>query len=255
MTHTLSMSRYPLSLICGYAFRADVAAPDRPPGKAARVGSLVHGMMEAHITQRPTPAAEPDPAELAEALAIFRGPLNGYLDSLSWSDSGVELGVRYLADTDTATEGPRRGEPGYGDHGEMDLPGTLDLMRIENGELFVADLKTGQARNAHAEQLYAQAVAVSRIYRVEVVNVGFLFAKKTKCEEPTWERLDADRLDYEAGRIVHRLRTLPQAEMKPGEHCFRCPLGQASCPAWETTAPAVPADLDAAGFFGDPEAA
>lgn len=244
MSHTLSMSRYPLALICAYAFRADVVAPDRPPGKPARIGSLVHGLVEAHLTQRRTEAADVDPHELAEALAIFRGPLHGYCDSHKWAH--VEIGVRYDAEADAATEGPRRGEEGYDVHGDMVLPGTLDLVRLDNGLLIVRDLKTGEKRNAHAEQLYAQAVALARIYRAERVEVGFVMAKKTKCEEHAVEMLDADRLDYEAGRIRKRLRTLPQADMKPGEWCFRCPLGKQACPKWEATAPQ---DLEEAGFF------
>ena len=235
MTHSLSMSKYPLSLVCAYAFRSDVRAPDRPPGKNARIGSLVHGLVEAHVGQRSVPANDVDPHELATAMDIFKGPLHGWLGSRNWT--AVELGVRYDAANDTAADGPRRGEPGYADHGDMDMPGTLDLISVEKGEIWNCDLKTGDARHTHPEQLYAQAVAVSRIYRAKVVHVGFLFAKKTKCEEPTWETLDEDRLDYEAGRIRRRLRTLPQAEMKPGEHCYRCPLGKANCPKWEPTVP------------------
>ena len=237
----LSMSKYPLSLLCAYSFRPDVAVEERPPGEAARVGSLVHGLMEAHVTGRHVEAKDVEPDELAKALRIFNGPLRTWLDSRKWD--ACEVGLRYDSEADAAADGPRRGEPGYDDHGPMVLKGTLDLVHIEGDTGWVPDLKTGQERNAHEEQVIAQGVAAARRYGLRRVFVGFTFAKVKSCPEPAWVELDADRIDYEAGRIRRHLRMLPASKPKTGEHCWRCDLGKARCPAWELT---VPPDLEEA---------
>lgn len=234
------MSKYPLSLLCSYSFRPDVDAEERPPGEAARIGTLVHGLVEAYITGRSTPAEVIDKAELEKAKRIFHGPLKDYLDARKWD--ACEIGIRYDAETDTAVEGPRRGQPGYDDHGHMIMKGTLDLVRLVDADTaYVEDLKTGQPRNAHEEQLIAQGVAVARKYGLKRVFVGFLFAKVKSCPEPTWTELDADRIDYEAGRIRKHLRMLPESKPVTGDHCWRCDLGKSRCPAWELT---VPPDLE-----------
>lgn len=235
------MSKYPLSLLCAYSFRPDVAVEERPSGSAARIGSLTHGLVEAHVAKRSVPAPAPDTAELEKALRIFHGPLKDYLDARKWDV--CEVGIRYDAETDTAVDGPRRGEPGYDDHGAMILKGTLDLGRIEGDTGWVEDLKTGSERNAHEEQVIAQGVAFARRHKLRRVFVGFLFAKVRSCPEPKWTELDADRIDYEAGRIRRHLRMLPESKPVTGDHCWRCDLGKAKCPAWELT---VPKDLDEA---------
>jgi hypothetical protein len=235
------MSKYPLSLLCSYSFRRDVETVDRPPGEAARVGSLVHGLMEAHVTGRKVEKQDVDPDELAKALRIFNGPLKEWLDSRKWDV--CEVGLRYDAETDTAVEGPRRGDPGYDDHGPMVMKGTLDLGRIEGDTGWTPDLKTGSKSNAHVEQVIAQGVAFARRYGLRRVFVGFVFAKVRSCDEPEWLELDADRIDYEAGRIRKHLRMLPESKPVTGDHCWRCDLGKAKCPAWELT---VPRDLEEA---------
>lgn len=234
----LSMSKYPLSLLCSYSFRSDVTVEERPPGEAARIGSLVHGLMEAHVTGRSVPKPVADPDELAKALRIFNGPLKAWLDSRKWT--ACEVGLRYDTESDSAVEGPRRGEPGYDDHGAMVLKGTLDLAFVDGDTGWIPDLKTGSPSNAHVEQVIAQGVAAARRYGLRRVFVGFVFAKVRSCDEPAWVELDADRIDYEAGRIRKHLRLLPESKPVTGDHCWRCDLGKARCPAWELT---VPKDL------------
>lgn len=233
----LTMSRYPLALNCAYGFRSDVESVDRPGGREARIGTLVHAMAEMAVTSGPeAEMSVPDGTDVSEwetACAIYRGPLSTFLDSRRWT--ACEIGLRYDAANDTASRGPRRGEPGYQHVGPMVLPGTLDLVLVEHDVAWVIDLKTGKRQNAHAAQLYAQAVAVSREYGARTVHVGFLFARRTRCAEPTWETLDEDRLDEEAGRIVRTLRRLPIAEPVRGDWCWRCDA-QTSCPAWTVTA-------------------
>lgn len=231
--HALSMSKADMALAaledppagCLYGFRADVARFPRPSGEAAKLGTLVHRYAEARVKTHAVQVA----SDLErQAWDLYSGPLSAWLDSRRWT--GCELGLRYDAEADVSVVGPRRGEASYDDIGAMVLPGTLDLVEVVGDEAWVADIKTGSKTHAHAEQLYAQGVAVSRLYGVKTVHVGFAFVRKTKSPEPAWETLDEDRLDYEAGRIRKALRRLPMAEPQAGDWCWRCDAKPA-CPA------------------------
>lgn len=190
-----------------------------------------------------------DPAELAEAVALFSAPLRAFLDSRKWT--AVELGLRYDSRADVATEGPRRGGGhGYAGVGIHELPGTLDLVEVRDDCVDVLDLKSGKLVQDR-EQLYGQGVAAARFYGKSKARVGYLYARKTKCDEPQWEELDADRLDEEAGRIARLLRVLPNAKPNPGEgYCWKCD-SRPSCPAFgAASAEAKMEEMEAAGVFG-----
>jgi hypothetical protein len=242
-SHALSMSKADLALGaldepatgCLYGFRADATRLARPSGDAAQVGSVVHDMADRRVKKlaplsRSMTVYSGDIIE--KAADLFKGPIGPWLDSRPWTAS--ELGLRYDAENDSTVVGPRRGEPGYEAHGAMVLPGTLDLVHVVDREAWVPDLKTGKKDNAHPEQLYAQAVAVSRLYGVTTVHVGFAFVRKRLSPEPQWETLNEDRLDEEAGKIRRALRMLPTAEPKRGDWCWRCDARPA-CPAFEGT--------------------
>lgn len=244
-SHRLSMSRMALARQCAYGFRADVEARPRPSGRPARVGSLVHLFVEQHVRGETVEIpAGADPHEAAEARSIFEGPLRSWLGKQSWTS--VEAGLRYDAGADSCSDGPRRGEPGYEEVGAMVLPGTLDLVRVDGAHGVVRDVKSGKPPEDR-EQLYAQAVAASRRWKLETVEVGYVRALKTKVEELDVEMLDVDRLDAEAGRISGLLRRLPMAEPVPGDrHCWKCDA-RGVCPAFMAPAEAEPPP----GFFED----
>jgi hypothetical protein len=222
----LSMSKLGLAHKCGYGFRADVPAPERPSGRAAQIGSIVHALVEAKVTGKAY-ADDVDPTLLSEAMAIFTGPLSDYLESRKWTV--CEKGYRYDSENDTCVDGPRRGDPGYDDHADDALKGTVDLVEVDGEEGVVDDVKTGKPPE-DSEQLYGQAVAVSRRFGLRRVRVAYARALKTKLELLNAEFLDADRLDAEAGRIRRLLRTIPTSEPNPGEWCWKCDAWQA-CPA------------------------
>jgi hypothetical protein len=255
------MSRVPLAAVCGYPWAE--GAPEwneRPSGKEARAGSVTHKLSDAHLkstAEKPVVAdlSEFDATAIAEGTSYFEGSLRGWISKRAWTHS--ELGIRYDAERDEATIVEGRGPNGYDDSGDghMVIRGTLDLVELwrdDSERLCVdnVDIKTGQAKNAHVEQLYVQAVGVSRLFDPHMVRVGFVFPRKTKVIEPEWEVLDRDRLDEEAGKIARILRTLPNAEPKPGDHCFRCPMGRGLCPAYAVAnADEQMKELEAAGFF------
>jgi hypothetical protein len=82
------------------------------------------------------------------------------------------------------------------------------------------------------------------------VRVGYLYGRKTKCDPPELETLDADRLDHEAGRIARLLRKLPMAEPNPGDHCHFCEA-KPGCKAYGASrAEDGERELEQAGYFG-----
>lgn len=229
------MSKMDLAHVCAYGFRKDVPKAPREIYPATRIGTLVHGLLEADLNNVSIVRENVDPHELVDAKRI-------YDQLLSWVNPRrsrlikCEFGMRYDTRTDTAAFGPKRGEPGYDDVPAHVLPGTGDLvLRGVDGVLEVVDVKTGKKEYTSPAQLAAQAVAVSRIYGANVVRVGFLYPRKTKCDEPEWETLDEDRLDAEAGRIGRVLRKLPIAEPVRGDWCWKCDARR-DCPAWNVNA-------------------
>lgn len=238
MSHRLSLSRYNLALSCSYWARGDVECPDDPPGRKARIGTLVHRLVEAHLTSKSFEQQDVDLSELAEAMSIFNGPLKGWIEAWAASPNprAIELRLRYDSEAHSVRAVPRRGEEGYTSAGPFEVTGEIDLVEVIPGiRADVIDIKTGQKRYVNEEQLRAYAVLAERMWGVPMVRVAFLYARKTKIELTPWTEIDLDALDAEAGRIRRTLRMIPKAEPAPGEHCWRCPLGKANCPAHVTT--------------------
>lgn len=227
MSVQLSMSKLGLAHRCAYGFRRDVPAEPRAPGRAAQLGSIVHALVEAAVNGG-SECADVDPTLLAEGKAIFEGPLTAFVASHDWTI--CERGYRYDAERDIAVDGPRRGESGYESVPSMVVPGTVDLVKIEKDAALVVDVKTGQPPK-DSEQLYGQAVAISRRFGVSTVRVQYARSLKTKLDVLSDEVLDADRLDAEAGRIRRLLRTLPTSRPNRGEHCWIC-SARGVCPEW-----------------------
>lgn len=198
-----------------------------PPGPAAEFGTKVHALVERYVTTSLQPSGDGDEVRHALQAAMWLAPIfDGETTVLS------EVGLLYNAPQDTATNAPRRGEPGYNVTPPMHMRGTIDLAWVsDNGVLYVVDIKTGKPANAHKEQLYFQAVAMSRLLKVYTARVGFLFTRLTKVIPPDLEELDADRLDAEAGRIYRTLKRLPVMRAKVGDYCRWCAVEPGKCEA------------------------
>jgi hypothetical protein len=252
VSHRLSLSRYALALECSYWARPELTWQEKPPGEPARVGNLIHRFAELHGKRLALEHKDFDEAnvhELAKARATFDGPLRGWVEA--WRDAPVpsafELRIRYDARTDTVSEAPRRGEPGYTRPGPSEVTGELDFVANHGDSVDVVDLKSGSPRHVHEEQLRGYALLASRFYRVPRVRVAFLYALKTKLTMTPWVEMDEDALDAEAGRIGRTLRLIPSAEPVPGEHCnYRCPMTKGPCPYWVRQ---QEMELEAAGMF------
>lgn len=235
IAHRLSLSRL---LPCLYWARGDVDCPDDPPGRPARIGTLVHRMAEERVTGVQFDRSKADLHELAEAMTIFAGPLTGWIDAWKASPGRhlAEVRLRYDAEDHRVFECPRRGEPGYVSPGPMQLTGEMDFVTILDDVADVIDLKTGQKRHTDPAQLRSYAVLAERKWNVKKVRVAFLYARKTKVDLEPWTEFDVDTLEAHAGKLLSTLRAVPTAEPIPGDHCYRCPLGKAKCPAFVSKA-------------------
>lgn len=248
----LSASSVHAAFRCGYAFRPDVwTAPD-VSGEAAEFGTRVHELVE-DVLRSVGPfekfAYEPGDSDSDEARHATQA-VCWVRDHSPGMPSYLEKGVIYDCANDTATWGPRRGEPGYGGPSTYRISGTIDMAWVFGGMLWVVDLKTGKKENAHPEQLYFQALALSRILGIETVHVGFLFSRKTKVIPPQWETLTDFRLDCIAADLRDLMRSLPTAEPQRHGECHYCPA-VTRCPAFAIEAPEARFDDEFADTQGD----
>ncbi len=216
--------------------------PDDPPGPKARIGTLVHRLAEGHSGfGRSFEMQDVDPAEIAEALSIFNGPLKTWVEA--WAgmpgEHYVEARFRYDAEEDRVFGVPRRDDPNYVPPAAMQMTGEMDFVRVLTDEVEQIDLKTGQARYTLDSQLRGYSLLAQRQWDRPVVRSAFLYAKKTKLEMSPWVEMDVDACDAEAGKLRRTLRTLPQAEPVKGDYCWRCPMGPkkgrlSPCPIWQS---------------------
>jgi hypothetical protein len=251
--HRLSGSKYGLALKCAYWARADVVCPPRPVGDAAKIGTAVHSLVEAHQRTRMGWTDVPEPMSDWDIQAYpMARQANDYLErQVVDVPTAVEIPIIYDAANDTARLAEMDGPRGYRNVGPMEIPTTLDLLWRTKDGIDVVDLKSGSAQHASPEQLDIQALAASRLYGAESARVGFLFARKTKVIPPEWRELDADALAGEAWQASSLLRRLPVAQPEPGSHCYTCPLGRDRCPAHAAPTAEDMAEASSFGLTGE----
>lgn len=229
----ITPSRAHMIDLCLYSLRDDV--PRKVEGTVhprATLGTLVHHANHAAVIfGSDTPPEIDDPEARGMAYQALAFVTDRKPPTLS------EAGFLYDTRSDTCVLGPARGEPGYDTAPPGCVRGTWDLVWYGlngNGELCasVYDLKTGKFDGAHEEQLSMQALAASRLFKVSMVHVAFLFVRKTKHVTKGKRTMLPDDLDAEAGRLHRAVRQLPMAKPTPGDHCYRCDIGRDFCPAW-----------------------
>lgn len=224
----LSGSRYHLAIVCSYPFRPDVAVMEREPGKAAQLGTEVHDYVE-----KVASGADVAPGLYSEEARRVGDRALTWLREVD-PPTHLEIAIVYNAETDTARRIVGRGHRDYGELAPMEIPVTLDLVWVYEDHVVVRDLKTGSKSHAHREQLVIQALAATRLFDKPEAHIGFLWARKTKCEADPLETLTADMLEAESWAAASVLRQIPSARPVTGSQCFFCPVGRESCPAHDT---------------------
>ncbi len=167
-------------------------------------------------------------ALMLEAVPMAR-QANAWLATLP-PPTEVEVPILYNTETGQSRIAEIDGPRGYKGVGPPDIPTTLDLLWVDGDHVIVVDLKTGQPRYAHQEQLDIQALAAARLFGKPRAEVGFLFARKTKVIPPDWRRIDD--LEGEAFLASAVMRSLPTSRPTPGPYCWTCPISQ-TCPEME----------------------
>ena len=219
----LSGSKIHLAYACGYAFRPDVNPAEREPGAAAMLGNEVHDGADALVKGTYEPSMyDAESRKYIEQVRLW-------LEDVG-KPTASEIAVIYDTEKDTARQVFPKKHRDYGPTSPMEIPTTLDLVWRGPNSVVVRDLKSGSKQHAHREQLVIQALAVSRLYDVPAAEVGFLFARKTKCVAEPLEALTAEDLDAEAWRASALMRSLPIAQPQPGRHCWFCDA-RPICPA------------------------
>lgn len=241
-THNLSASKVDLALYgCSYGFRGDVVAPERLAGAAAARGNTVHRASDCHHKGLPMPAFHDDTEALWLSLKRW------LVGQLAFTHSEIPLLYDAANDSATLCETGPGGERDYLGVTERRMPMRLDLVRVEDGVVWVCDIKTGSRSNTSPAsenmQIATQAVAAARYFGVGRAQVGLVFPMKTKCHEPEWHMLGPDELDAHAGRLHRVLRSIPESVPVRGGWCWSgCPLGpsrndrNATCPEWQVEA-------------------
>lgn len=239
-THRLSLSK---RLPCLYWARPDVKCPEDVLGPKGQIGKIVHGLVEHKLTGREFDVSVFDKEVLSDALDIFKGPINRYVEewALKTGEHHVERRLRYDADDDRVFDVPKRDSKDYLPPGAMQVTGEMDLVRVLDDFIEVEDIKTGKKENTLESQLRAYAVLAAREWNKSHVRARFVYARKTKLDFSNWIEMNLDDIDAEAGAIRRELRTLPMAETVKGNWCWTCPMGPrrgvsrpSPCPEWMT---------------------
>jgi hypothetical protein len=116
--------------------------------------------------------------------------------------------------------------------GRVVLSGRVDLMLGRTRKLLL-DLKTGEPRPDHAEDMRVYALLATLFFGVPPYRVATVYVGSLECQP---EDVTEETLDHAAGRVVGAARAAAallagerQADLRPGPHCSWCPRAQ-TCP-------------------------
>lgn len=247
--HRLSASKRALAAECLYWARGDVEVPEGAASCLADLGSALHeGASEeiegvdGLITLTPADLERiADKWELADkardTLRALHATWTAWWAEFSKTAEGwrTEIPFSYSASHDVAIELPKREESRDYNVGPNDLPGTIDIHRVDLAAKrgWVLDIKTGRPPKRavdHIEQLLHGAVCLQRFYGLDVVTVGIVHVMTDRVKPDTFD-LDAFDIDVAAAEMRGELGRIPGAEPKAGTHCKErwCPA-RAVCP-------------------------
>lgn len=227
-----------LALICGFWARTEIERPERPLGKAGRIGNRVHKLCELHFN-----GGDSEPMGDAEEE---REAQRKWASLKVWLGERVfqaEIGLLYDVihrKTEYVQMGPG-GDRDYLGVTSHTIPMRLDLLRIDGTKAEIIDIKTGSASNVQPAEYNAQlktaALAVSRMWPdLTAFRVGLAYPLLTKVNTDYSSYTRAD-LDEYARVLRATMLRLPVSEPAKGQHCWKCPIGPSkgfvsTCPAW-----------------------
>jgi hypothetical protein len=246
--HRLSASKRRLAMACLYWARGDVTVPDSESSAGADLGSALHEAASDEIDglDRLITSTPEDLERLAEkwelsdkardTLRALHATWSAWWSAEISNDPGwrTEIPFAYDAQNDTANELQKGDTARAYVVGMTQLPGTIDIHRVEGKRGWVLDIKTGRPPKLaadHLEQLLHGAVCLQRIYGLERVTVGIVHVMTDRVKPDTVE-LDAFDIETAAAEMRAELARIAGAEPKPGVHCKECYCpAKAVCPS------------------------
>jgi len=199
---------------CLYWARLDVAWTADDESDEARDGTQCHALAEGREVHDASPRARALHASYERWCADHGEHMN----------AEREVVMAYDLATDTARVVPSAGHRDYSSKRDTEVIGTFDA--IGDG---VDDLKTGQERYCHEEQLKLGALCLARLRDRSDVRARFVFINEQFCYTREFQ-YDALELDEFADQLRAWDAAIPTSKPVPGSHCRYCPAS-ASCPA------------------------
>lgn len=265
----VSASRAALLHACGWWAREDAPRVDVEPGDAAKDGTAVHALVDAHLRSvltvesgRAIAARAGDPFRVDRLWAHAKAWLDAHPSP--WMRSEVVFAWDPAADTafeltDTLRKLGLSGPRPYADAAAWErireelglspasVPGTADLVSIENGVPVVYDWCFGSTDKR--EQLRVLALMLARAQDAEEVRMVTLRGGEEGIIEDDHGLIDSLDLAAMAGEYAALLERVEASTPEPGSHCagLYCPafLG---CPTTQgAIAELLPVEKLAAG--------
>lgn len=212
-----------------------------PPGEAAQTGTVVHSMIEMHLSGEPIEnAVSMELADVDKANKMYRRW------SAWWDEfKGDKLWfpeVVFLYDVPTGSV--RVAEAGWHKEGRprkpTEIPAVVDALTVADGKGYAIDWKTGKLGNTTAArsnwQLILAALCVHKFFGVMEVEVALGWIRQIKdpfldCQTHT----AMDLWDWEE-TLRENCEAIKDSAPNPGGWCWKCP-GRSNCPAVGKPAP------------------
>lgn len=250
----VSASKAGLLSHCSYWARPDVPHVDVEPGDYARDGTALHALCDAFVK---SVLSEDVQAAILKGAADRDRVLRLWIHARAWLEAHASPWMR----TEVPTAWDPERDQGYDltdalkafgltgprpyanpkawqrlcahvGMSERSIPGTVDVVDIQDGTIVVFDWCTGST--AKREQLACNALTLARLHDVDAVRTVTLRLTEDGVSEETVD-LDAFDLNTFAGEMASRIGDIPTSEPQPGSHCasMYCP-SYLACPSTQS---------------------
>lgn len=232
----LSSSSLSRAKSCLWWARPDVQYTPAPDTGAGEEGQEVHGRIASAVLRKPYRPNAPQSPRIAalvdSALTFLRGQHPAAFSGLAEEAYAYDVVTQQcrILGVDINRE--------YGELGDAEIPGTADLIYIENGVLCVDDWKTGSPEfvetvSENSQLQFLGLCAVRARGWTGLVRLGVVYVRERGCY-PERHLTSADELMRFGSHLQLLYIQTPDASANAGEHCRFCPA-RGGCPATTAT--------------------
>ncbi len=222
-----SASRTGLLLKCTYWARPDVQGPpEEETSEKAAYGTRVHELAELYAKLGPPPVTPDESPEIKDARALAE-----WITRLP-GDKFHEIKLAYSPSTHTARVLPETEQRDYSGLVGDEMPGTADVISLDDETAYVVDYKTGTTDwQAYREQLNFLALAACRKRGLSRAVCLVLKVFEGITYDRAWVMEREDLLEFER-ELCTAAQKIPCSTPTPGVHCVGRFCGLAgTCPA------------------------